>query len=167
MKLPVKIFAKRFSLTLATATVSLLPLAVALAQSPAETSVHVMRGLGSLTGLTGSCPMMGGMSSFADGRLAFLKSELAITAAQGPAWDGYATALKGHLNHMLETQQLMMKLLDAKTPVERTRSYIDAMENRVASLKKLEPALAALYSALTPDQQKKSDDVLTGMGCTM
>ena len=111
--------------------------------------------------------MMGGMSAFADGRVAFLKAELAVTEAQESVWQTYAAALKRHLNRMLENGQVITQVLEAKTPVERVRSYILAMESRVATLKDLEPALAALYSALSPEQQKKSNEILTGMGCTM
>jgi hypothetical protein len=158
---------KRLTQALAAAILFAVSLSGALAQSSAETSIHFMRGIGLLTGMTGSCPMMGGMSAYADGRVAFLKTELAITEAQEPVWATYANALKKHLNRMLEVQQIVMQVLEAKAPVERMRSYIKAMENRVASLKDLEPALATLYSALSPDQQKKSNEILTGMGCTM
>ena len=41
------------------------------------------------------------------------------------------------------------------------------MEARLQSLKEIKPALAALYAALSEDQKKKADDVLTGMGCMM
>jgi hypothetical protein len=34
-------------------------------------------------------------------------------------------------------------------------------------LKDVKPALARLYEALSADQKKKADDILTGMGCMM
>ena len=158
---------KRLTKALATVTLSTVSLTGALAQSSAEPPIHFMPGIGLLTGMMGNCPMMGGMSAFADGRVAFLKAELAVTEAQESVWQTYAAALKRHLNRMLENGQVITQVLEAKTPVERVRSYILAMESRVATLKDLEPALAALYSALSPEQQKKSNESLTGMGCTM
>ena len=158
---------KRLKQALAAAALSAVSLTGATAQSSTEPSIHFMRGIGLLTGMMGTCPMMGGMSAYADGRVAYLKTELAITETQEPVWATYATALKRHLNRMLESEQTIMQVLEAKTPVERMRSYIKVMENRVSSLKELEPSLAELYSALSPDQQERSDEVLTGMGCTM
>lgn len=41
------------------------------------------------------CPMMGAdTATHAEGRIAFLKAELAITDAQKVAWDGYAAGLR-------------------------------------------------------------------------
>lgn len=138
-----------------------------LAQAPTEPSIHFMRGIGMLTGMIGSCPMLGGMSAFADSRVAFLRSELAITEVQEPVWLNYAAALKKHLNGMLSMQDAVLQVLEAKTPVDRMRSYVKAMEIRIGSLKELEGPLATLYAALSPEQQARSEEILTGMGCTM
>jgi len=122
--------------------------------------------------MMGDCPMMGMMmgadtSTFAEGRIAFLKAELAISDAQKGAWKAYAAALKNNLQGMQAMRQTMAKVMEAKTPVERLDAHIAAMEGRLASLKEVKPALAALYAALSDDQKKKADQVLTGMGCMM
>jgi len=139
----------------------------ALSDTPSESSLHVMRGIGALTGMMGSCPMIGGMSAYADGRIAFLKSELGITAAQEAVWNTYAAALRTHLDRMLASQGDVMAVLEARTPVDRIRATIKAVESRIGSLKELEGPLAALYAALSPEQQARSDAILTGLGCTM
>jgi len=115
------------------------------------------------------CPMMmgGDMASHAEGRIAFLRAELAITDVQKAAWDGYAAALAKNLQGMQSTRQAMMKTMEAKSPVERLDSHIAAMEGRVVALKEVKPALGVLYSALSDDQKKKADQLLTGMGCMM
>ena len=41
------------------------------------------------------------------------------------------------------------------------------MDSRLAKLKEIKPALAKLYAALSAEQKKKADEVLTGMGCMM
>ena len=61
----------------------------------------------------------------------------------------------------------MAKVMEAKTPVERLDAHIAAMDGRLASLKEVKPALAALYATLSDDQKKKADQILTGMGCMM
>jgi hypothetical protein len=122
--------------------------------------------------MMGGCPMMGMMmgadtSAFADGRIAFLKAELAITDAQKGAWETYAEALKKNLQGMQVMRQVMMRVIEAKTPVERLDAHISVMDGRLASLKEVKPALAALYAALSDDQKKKADQILSGRGCMM
>lgn len=122
--------------------------------------------------MMGDCPMAGMMmgadsSTFAEGRIAFLKAELAITDAQKAAWESYASALKKNLQGMQSMRQTMEKVMEAKSPVERLDAHIAAMDGRIASLKEVKPALAALYAALSDEQKKKADHILTGMGCMM
>lgn len=122
--------------------------------------------------MMGDCPMMGmmmgaDMSTFAEGRVAFLKAELTITDAQKGVWETYTAALRKNLQAMQSMRQSMMKVMEAKTPVERLDAHIAAMDGRLASLKEVRPALAALYAALSDEQTKKADQILTGMGCMM
>ncbi len=115
------------------------------------------------------CPMMtgGDMGTYAEGRIAFLKAELAITDAQKAPWDGYAAALAKNLRGMQATRAAMIKTMEAKSPAERLDSHIAAMEGRLAALKEVKPALGALYAALGAEQKAKADQLLTGMGCMM
>jgi hypothetical protein len=128
-------------------------------------------------GMMGACPMMGGMmgmggaddkgQTFAEGRVAFLKAELGITDAQEGAWKTYADAIRKNLANMQGMHAKMGDMMSAKTPGERLDAHVAAMEGRLAALKEVKPALAGLYSALTDEQKKKADDLLTGMGCMM
>jgi hypothetical protein len=130
------------------------------------------RGMGMMMG---GCPMMGTMGgdddakpqSFAEGRVAFLKAELAITEAQEGAWKTYADALRKNLASMQGMHATMRNMMSAKTPVERLDAHVAAMEGRLAALKEVKPALAGLYGALSDEQKKKADTLLTGMGCMM
>jgi hypothetical protein len=128
------------------------------------------RGMMGMMRMMAECPMMtggGDMASHTEGRIAFLKAELAITDAQKAVWDAYAAALTKNLQGMQATRGTMMKMLEAKSPVERLDSHLTAMEGRVAALKEVKPALTALYAALSDEQKKKADELLTGMGCMM
>lgn len=136
-----------------------------------------MMGRGGMMGMMGGgCPMMGMMGmmgrngpapSFAEGRIAFIKAELAITDAQTGVWDAYAAALRKNLEGMQGMHKSMMSATQPANPVERLDRHISAMESRLQSLKEVKPALAALYATLSEDQKKKADDLLTGMGCMM
>ncbi len=142
------------------------------AQQPGMGMRDMPMGRGGMMGMRGDCPMMGmtmggDMSTFAEGRVAFLKAELAITDAQKAVWETYAAALKKNLQGMLAMRQTMMKVMEAKTPVDRLDAHISAMDGRLSSLKEVKPALNALYAALSTEQQKKADQILTEMGCMM
>ena len=121
--------------------------------------------------MAGGCPMMGAMMgdgetpSYSAGRIAFLKAELAITDTQQKVWDAYAEALKHNLQGMQDMHKTMMTAMMGKTPVEKLDAHVTAMESHLTALKEIKPALAALYEALSPDQRKKADGLLTGMGC--
>jgi hypothetical protein len=106
-------------------------------------------------------------AAYSEGRIAFLKAELAITDQQKGAWEAYAAAIKKNLEGMQGMHATMMKVTQAKSPVERLDAHVVAMESRLAVLKELKPALGNLYSALSEDQKKKADELLTGMGCMM
>jgi hypothetical protein len=123
-------------------------------------------------GMMGGCPMMGSapdgqVSTFAVGRIAFLKAELGITDDQKSVWDAYAETIKDNLQNMQGMWQTMKTIFEAKTPVDRLDARIAAMDSRLAALKEIKPALAKLYAALSADQKKKADEVLTGAGCMM
>jgi hypothetical protein len=136
------------------------------------------RGMEGMMG-PGGCPMMGSMMGqggmmgggdvpmYREGRIAFLKAELAITEAQTKAWDAYAEALKKNMQSMQDMRKAMMAGSAQTSPVERLDARISAMDGRLQALKDIKPALAALYGALSDDQKKKADQLLTGMGCMM
>ena len=120
----------------------------------------------------GGCPMMGTttdgkISTFAEGRIAFLKAELGITDAQKGAWDAYAETIKSNFHSMQGMWKTMQAVFEAKTPGDRLDAQISAMDSRLAALKQVKPALEKLYGALSAEQKKKADEVLTGMGCMM
>jgi hypothetical protein len=127
--------------------------------------------------MMGGCPMMGAMmgmgggddksQSFAEGRVAFLRAELAITSAQDGVWTAYADAVRKNLANMQVMHARMRDMMSATTPVARLDAHVAAMEGRLGALKEMRPALAALYDALSDEQKKKADALLTGMGCMM
>jgi hypothetical protein len=127
-------------------------------------------GAGRMMGMS-DCPMMsmmtGGaeMPAFGEGRIAFLRAELAITTAQQATWESYAAALKKNFASMQGLRQSMLTALEGKTPVERLDAHLAAIESRHGALKEIKPALVALYAALSDEQKKKADQILTGMGC--
>lgn len=129
---------------------------------------NMLQGGGMMEMMQG-CPMMGGgdTATHVHGRVAFLKAELAVTDVQQGVWDAYAAVLAKNLEGMQSAHKAMMKMMQTKSSVERLDTHIAVMESRIGSLKEMKPALADLYAALSDEQKKTADQLLTGMGCMM
>lgn len=129
----------------------------------------------------GDCPMMqmmsGGMmsqgmpmgrhahmSAMAEGRLAYLKGELAITERQGETWNGYVKAVNTQVAAMQKLQAEMTNLAEKGTAVERMDARIKGMQTMVEAMSALKPATMKLYDVLTVEQKKIADDLI-GVGC--
>src|SRR6516165_6193578 len=157
------------ALVLAATTTSL-----ALAQQQMPTGQGMMG-----MGMMGGCPMMGmmgqssmqgtmgrgmmgagNMAAQVEGRLAYLRVELGITEAQAAAWKEYAEAVKSRMSGMQSMHQEMMSAMQSGTALDRIRAEIRMMENMVASMKAVNPALEGLYKVLTDEQKKKADQLL-------
>ena len=68
---------------------------------------------------------------------------------------------------MQDMMQTMRAVFDTKTPVEGLDAHLAALEARVKALMDVRPVLAKLHEALSADQKKKANDLLTGTGCMM
>jgi len=115
-------------------------------------------------GMMGQGMMMTG--PMLEGRLAYIKADLAITDAQSPAWNAYADAVKARASGMQGMHGSMMQGMQAGSATARMDAHVKAMEAMTEALKALKPATEALYAVLTPEQKPKADQLL-GMGCMM
>jgi hypothetical protein len=120
--------------------------------------------MGGDQGMMGPMGMMHG--PMLEGRLAYIKAELAITDAQSAAWNGYVSAVKARASSMQSMHGTMMQAMQSGTAMARMDAHIKAMEAMTEGLKALKPATEALYAELTPDQKQKADQLLS-MGCMM
>lgn len=126
-----------------------------------------MMGQGMMGGGQGMMGPMGMMHGpMLEGRLAYIKAELAVTDAQSVAWNGYVGAVKARASGMQGMHESMMQTMQSGTAAARMDAHIKAMEAMTEALKALKPATEALYAVLTPDQKQKADQLL-GMGCMM
>jgi hypothetical protein len=121
---------------------------------------HGMMGGGMMGGGMMGGMMAGSMGAMADGRLAFLKSELAITAGQEEAWNGYAKAVKDRVEVMQGLHQTMLDTMQKGTALERMDVHIQAMQAMLDAMKDVKPATEKLYAALTDAQKKLADDLI-------
>jgi len=112
------------------------------------------------------CPMMGG---HAEGVLAFLNTELKITAAQTAAWEDFAKVYRAVAGSQTKAMAGGMMTdgamgngdaMAAKPLPERMAMHTQMMERRLASAKKMQAAIQPLYASLDAKQKKTADELL-------
>jgi len=106
----------------------------------------------------------GGAVAHQEARLAFLKSELKITAEQESAWEAYAKQVKAQA----ETMQKFATEAPAaaQTAPERLEQRAEFAKQRAEQLKATSTALKDLYAALTPEQKATAERYFGGMHVT-
>lgn len=105
---------------------------------------------------------MGGMMAMdhIEGRIAFLKAELAITDAQQPQWSAFADVLRAQAEKMRAMHTQMMQGGMPEAFPDRLAMMERGLSARLDALKAMEAPARALYAVLSPDQQKKANDLL-------
>jgi hypothetical protein len=102
-----------------------------------------------------SVPMM-------EGRLAYIKADLAITDAQLAAWDAYAAAVRARHSTMESMHTEMLKAKESGSALHGLDARIKAMESQLESLRAIKPVTEALFAVLTGEQKKKADQLVGG-----
>jgi len=101
----------------------------------------------------------------ADQRLARLKADLKITAAQEPAWNAYAEQIKQHAGEMQAQHGTMHDSNSGNTrpsAPERVERQAQAAKKQQEHLERLAVLTRDLYAVLTPEQKTLADQRLGG-----
>jgi len=93
-------------------------------------------------------------ASNAEARLAYLKSELKITADQEAAWNAYGSAMKQQAADM---QAFRAAMFSAETAQDRVTLHANHAKQRAAGFENLDKGLRDLYAVLTPEQKSQAD----------
>lgn len=134
----------------------------------------------------GMMPMMGMMNlgQHVEGRLAYLKAELAITDAQMPQWNSYADALRengervtqvmsdmmarGGMSHgmMMGEPGMMMpgQYASTTTLLDRLSWAEQSVAAHMEMLRKIKAPIEQLYAVLTAEQRRVADQLMASMG---
>jgi hypothetical protein len=136
-----------------------------------EGSMMGRHGTGGMSG-----PMMGlgvdMMLDRVDGRLAYLKTELKITADQESAWDELSTTIR----NTAETHNDMMRAMTeeyasgdflTKSLPERLTLQETHLEARLEQVRAVHASVDKLYAVLTDEQKESADEIVlptVGMG---
>jgi hypothetical protein len=103
----------------------------------------------------------GSPDSHLEARLAFTRSELAITAEQDTVWQAYASALRGQSPASSPHQAGMHHGTKGDTPFPaKLDARIGMLEDRLASLEAVREQAVALYGKLDHSQKTKADALL-------
>lgn len=108
--------------------------------------------------------MMGAMMlHHVEGRLAFLRAEIKITAAQEAPWNKFADAVRGAAKSYQAAMKPMMQGGGAqpKSAVDQMVHHEAALAVRLDATRLIKAAFEPLYAALG-DEQKKLADTLVG-----
>jgi hypothetical protein len=123
-------------------------------------------GMGMMGMGQGSMPMMMGMGDHLEGRIAFLRAELAITEAQAPAWDRFAQALRdgaARAKHMpASMQQTTNGSVDTLQRLEQEEQQLGA---RLEAVKATRSAFADLQAVLSDEQKSQAEALFTRPVC--
>jgi hypothetical protein len=111
------------------------------------------------------------MAERVEARLAYIRTALKITSAQQSQWDAYANVRRKHVAAMEKTfqerrAQMEQRRTEGKSPTAVERHEF-ARTRMAAATQRLDELLAVekpLYAALTPEQQRVADEVLSERG---
>jgi hypothetical protein len=101
----------------------------------------------------------------ADQRLARLKADLKITAAQEPAWNAYAEQIKQHAGEMQALHSTMHDGTSGNTrpsAPDRAERQAQFAKKQQEHLERLAVLTKDLYAVLTPEQKTLADQRLGG-----
>jgi hypothetical protein len=89
-------------------------------------------------------------------RIAYLHSQLKITAAQEPQWNTFADVMRGNGQTMGQLFQ-QRKAATNVTAVDDMKQYAAISQAHADGMKKLVDAFDPLYNSLSPEQKKLAD----------
>ncbi|MBB5753682.1 hypothetical protein GGQ86_005341 [Xanthobacter flavus] len=109
---------------------------------------------------SGAMPMMGMMTDHIEGRLAFLKAELKITAAQETQWSTFAETARASATAMMGMRESMMNARGGSLPA-RIDETEKALTVCLRTIEKIKAAVAPLYAGFSDEQKRAADQLMT------
>ena len=122
------------------------------AQAPGPEDRHMQSDHGSRH--RHSCSEMFARSA---GRRAYLEARLDLTPAQRPLWDKWQEAVKSGAAKQRDLCRQHEGQAEPATIVERQAHFAALTATRAEALQAAQPALVALYEALSPEQRQVLD----------
>lgn len=125
----------------------------------------MMRGMMSAEGTADGGSMRRMMSpERVEGRIAFLRTELKVTEAQGELWEAVAGALRANAASSKGMMTEMMQSDGSKTFPQRLTDRERMLSARLDGLRRLKAAVEPFYASLDEIQKAAADELLMPMG---
>ncbi len=124
-------------------------------------------GPGAYGGMWGGAMRGDGVGFRSSQDLGDLKSQIAITAQQEPAWSAFAAKASEQASLMQSTREQHWQGAGADTtPQARMAQHIGLMAQQLAGMQAMNGAMTDLYAVLTPEQRSTADRLFghTGPG---
>ncbi|MGN6085946.1 Spy/CpxP family protein refolding chaperone [Trinickia sp.] len=139
-------------------------LACALATSGAFAQASAPQAASSMAASTPQAARAAKREARVEERIAYLHSQLKITAAQEPQWKTFADVMRSNA-------QNMSRLFVQRTQAEQTQSALDNMKQyaeiaqaHADDMKQLVDAFEPLYGSFSPEQKKVADTTFRERG---
>jgi hypothetical protein len=97
-------------------------------------------------------------------RIQSLKTQLAITPQQEPAWDGFAQKMRDNAGATDRLAQQRSSAIASMNAVDNMRSYARIAHEYASNADRLTAAFESLYAALSPAQRQAADTLLRQQG---
>jgi LTXXQ motif family protein len=120
--------------------------------------MHMMRAQMAHEDMGGPIGVMG--FEHVEGCIAFLRAELGITDAQQPQWNCLRQALRVQATTMRAIRERMTQGGVPDSWPDRLARQERILSTRLDAVETIEGPALSLYAALSPEQQKKADDLL-------
>jgi hypothetical protein len=117
------------------------------------------QGMGGPMSCDAQSGMEGAPGSYLEGRLAFVKAELAIDQTQETNWQAFAEAVRDRAQPMFHGMHGMHNAATDAFPA-RIDTHIKMLDDRLSGLKAVRAAAVGLYDHLNPAQKQKADTLL-------
>ena len=122
-------------------------------------------GPGARGGMWGGGTRGAGIGFMSAQNLDAVKSQLAITAQQEPAWSAFAAKAAEQASLMQSTREQRWQGAGAgTTPQARMEQNIGLMGQHLASMQAMKGAMTDLYAVLTPEQRSTADRLFSHTG---
>ena len=97
-----------------------------------------------------------------EGRIAYMKAELAITDAELPKWNAFADVLRANAKGMRDGMAKMMQAGMPMTVPARADAMVQMMTMHLDGMKSMATAGKALYAVMNDAQKKMADEMMSG-----
>ena len=97
-----------------------------------------------------------------EGRIAYMKAELAITDAQLPQWNALADVQRANAKGMRDGMAKMMQAGMPMTVPARADAMVQMMTMHLDGMKSMATAGKALYAVMNDAQKKMADEMISG-----